>query len=298
MGATSVGATSLAATGTHHGMHTECTRVELDGYGETCTVFAATIPPVSRVEELAMSDRPVALITGSAKRIGASIARHLHAQNYRLALHYRHSQAEMAGLVAELETTAPATTIALQADLDQLDQLPELIASTINVFGRLDALVNNASTYYATPMGSVTTQQWDELFSSNARAPFFLAQAAAPHLQAAAGAIVNITDIYAERPLRNHTVYCMAKAALVMLTKSLACELGPQVRVNAVAPGNMLWSQNPVKAETLAIVEERTLLKRQGSPQDIASAVGWLLADNRYMTGQIITVDGGRMLFI
>lgn len=244
------------------------------------------------------TSRPVALITGSAKRVGAAIARSLHADGYDVALHYRDSGAEMQTLIAELEVARAGSTLALQADLAEFDRLAEIVAGTVGRFGRLDALVNNASAYYATPIGSVTPQQWDELFASNARAPFFLAQAAAPHLKASGGAIVNLVDIYAQRPLAGHSVYCMAKAALAMMTQSLARELGPEVRVNAVAPGNVLWSENPVKAETLDIVRERTALQRQGSPEDIVSAVRWLLTGNRYITGQIVAIDGGRSVFI
>ncbi|HSX63453.1 MAG TPA: pteridine reductase [Pseudoxanthomonas sp.] len=244
------------------------------------------------------ASRPVALITGSAKRVGAAIARSLHANGYDVALHYRHSGAEMQTLIAELEAARAGSTLALQADLAEFDRLAEIVAGTVGRFGRLDALVNNASAYYATPIGTVTPQQWDELFASNARAPFFLAQAAAPHLKASGGAIVNLVDIYAQRPLAGHSVYCMAKAALAMMTQSLARELGPEVRVNAVAPGNVLWSENPVKAETLDIVRERTALQRQGSPEDIVSAVRWLLTGNRYITGQIVAIDGGRSVFI
>jgi pteridine reductase len=242
--------------------------------------------------------RPVALVTGSAKRVGAAIARQLHADGYDLALHYRSSETEMRALVAELEAIRPDSVLPLRADLDEFDRLAELVAQTVGRFGRLDALVNNASAYYATPVGTTTPQQWDALFASNARAPFFLAQAAAPHLKASQGAIVSLADIYAERPLGGHTVYCMAKAALVMMTKSLARELGPEVRVNAVAPGNVLWSENPVKAETLEVLRDRTALQRQGSPEDIVSAVRWLLTGNRYITGQIIAIDGGRSVFI
>ena len=242
--------------------------------------------------------RPVALVTGAAKRIGAAIARRLHAEGYDLALHYRSAREEMDALVADLEADRPGSTLALQAELAEFDRLPELVARTVGHFGRLDGLVNNASTYYATPMGEATPAQWDELFASNARAPFFLAQAAAPHLARSGGAIVNIVDIYAERPLRGHAVYSMAKAALAMATKSLALELGPDVRVNGVAPGNVLWSENPIKAETLETVLERTARERQGEPGDIAEAVLWLLRGNRYVTGQILAVDGGRTLTI
>lgn len=243
-------------------------------------------------------ERPVALVTGAAKRIGAAIARRLHAEGYDLALHYRSSREEMDALVADLERDRRGSVIALQAELAEFDRLPELVARTVGHFGRLDGLVNNASAYYATPMGQATPAQWDELFASNARAPFFLAQAAAPHLARTGGTIVNIVDIYAERPLRGHAVYSMAKAALAMATRSLALELGPDVRVNGVAPGNVLWSENPVKAETLETVLERTALERQGEPGDIAEAVLWLLHGNRYVTGQILAVDGGRTLTI
>ncbi|WAC62628.1 pteridine reductase [Pseudoxanthomonas sp. SL93] len=246
-----------------------------------------------------MSDaRPVALVTGAAKRVGAVIARQLHADGYDVVLHYRSSGADMQALVDALEAQRAGSTLAVQADLAAFDRLPELVAQAVGRFGRLDALVNNASAYYATPIGTVTPSQWDELFASNARAPFFLSQAAAPHLKASGGAIVNLADIYAQRPLKHHTVYCMAKAALVMMTQSLARELGPEIRVNAVAPGNVLWSENPVKAETLDLVRERTALQRQGSPEDIADAVRWLLAGNRYITGQVIAIDGGRSVFI
>lgn len=246
-----------------------------------------------------MSDaRPVALVTGAAKRVGAVIARQLHAEGYDVVLHYRSSGADMQALVDALEAQRAGSTLAVQADLAAFDRLPELVAQAVGRFGRLDALVNNASAYYATPIGTVTPSQWDELFASNARAPFFLSQAAAPHLKASGGAIVNLADIYAQRPLKHHTVYCMAKAALVMMTQSLARELGPEIRVNAVAPGNVLWSENPVKAETLDLVRERTALQRQGSPEDIADAVRWLLTGNRYITGQVIAIDGGRSVFI
>lgn len=241
--------------------------------------------------------RPVALITGAAKRIGAVIARRLHADGYDLVLHYRQSAAAMQALIAELEANRAGSTLTVQADLNDLTRIAPLIEAGVARFGRLDVLVNNASSYYATPLGHVTPAQWDDLFASNARAPFFLAQAAAPHLRAAQGAIINIVDIYADRPLPGHPVYCMAKAALAMMTKSLAVELGPDVRVNAIAPGNILWSENPEKAETLAIVEARTTLARQGTPMDIAQAIAQLIA-SPYISGQILAVDGGRSLFI
>ena len=177
--------------------------------------------------------RPVALITGAAKRIGSTIARTLHAAGYDLALHYRHSRAEMDALCTELETIRADSTLAMQADLADVARLPDLVQSCIARFGRLDALVNNASTFYPTPVGNATLPQWNELFASNAQAPFFLAQAAAQYLKNAQGSIVSIVDIYAERPLPGHPVYCMAKAALAMMTLALAKELAPAVRVNA-----------------------------------------------------------------
>lgn len=240
----------------------------------------------------------VALVTGAAKRIGAAIARALHADGYALALHYRNSALEMQALADELETARPGSTLVLQAELAEVERLPLLVARTVERFGRLDALVNNASAYYATPVGTATPQQWDALFASNARAPFFLSQAAAPHLKNSSGAIVSIADIFAQRPLPEHTLYCMAKAALVMMTQSLARELGPHVRVNAIAPGNILWSENPVKAETGQVLRERVPLQRQGTPADIVSAVRWLLDGNGYVNGQVIAIDGGRSVFV
>lgn len=244
------------------------------------------------------SQPPVALVTGAARRIGAVIARRLHAAGYDVALHYRSSRDDAAALAAELEARRVDSTLLLQADLADAAVMPGLVGSVHERFGRLDALVNNASAYYATPVASATPAQWDELFGANARAAFFLSQAAVPALRAARGAIVNIVDIYAERPLAAHTLYCMSKAALVMLTRSLALELGPEIRVNAVAPGNILWSTNPVKAETAGMVEQRTALGRQGTPQEIADAVLYLLRDAGYCSGVVLPVDGGRLLHV
>jgi pteridine reductase len=247
------------------------------------------------------SARPVALVTGSARRIGAAIARTLHAAGYDLALHCRHSRSDVDALAAELEAMRPGSTFVQQADLAEFDRLPELVAHTIGRYGRLDALVNNASSFAPTPIGRTTPAQWDALFASNARAPFFLAQAAAPHLAATRGAIVNLADIYGERPLREHTVYCMAKAALLMLTKSLALELGPAVRVNAVSPGAILWPEAGGleagdDADRQRKLLARTPLGRTGTPEEVAEAVRWLLQDARYSTGQVLHLDGGRLL--
>ena len=240
--------------------------------------------------------KPVALVTGAARRVGAAISRSLHAAGYDLVLHHRNSAGEASALQAELERSRPGSTLVVQAELSEFDRLPELIAQTIGRFGRLDALVNNASAFYPTPIGVVTPAMWDELFAANARAPFFLSQAAVPHLKASRGSIVNLVDIYAERPLKNHTVYVMAKAALAMMTMSLARELGPEVRVNGVAPGAVLWPDQGKSDLEKAALLQSTALQREGRPEDVAEAVRWLLLDAHYTTGQIIRVDGGRAL--
>jgi pteridine reductase len=244
---------------------------------------------------MAQSHR-VALVTGSARRVGAAIARRLHSAGYDLVVHHRDSASEAALLCGELERERPGSTHILQADLAEFDRLPELVAKTIGRFGRLDALVNNASAFYPTPVGSVTPTAWDDLFAANARAPFFLSQAAAPHLTANAGAIVNLVDIYAESALRDHSVYVMAKAALVAMTRALALDLAPHVRVNAVAPGAVLWPEQGKSDQAKEAILASVPLARMGSPDDVAEAVRWLLLDARYTTGQVIRVDGGRSL--
>ncbi len=242
--------------------------------------------------------RPVALITGGAKRIGAAIADRLFEDGFDLLLHYRTAGPDIGELTDRLNTRRSNSTAAVQGDLTDRAVPARLIGATLERFGRLDALINNASSFYPTPVGSIDDDAFDDLMASNARAPLMLSQAAAPALRAARGAIVNLVDIYAERPLPRYVPYCMAKAALVAMTYGLARELGPEVRVNAIAPGNIVWSTNPEKAETLAMVEERTALKRQGSPEDIAKAVSFLLRDAGYVTGQVLRVDGGRWLNI
>ena len=242
------------------------------------------------------TNRPVALVTGAARRIGAVIARTLHAAGYDVAVHCHHSRSELDALLGELETARADSTLALQADLADRAGLPHLIDAAVARFGRLDALVNNASTFHPTPLGSIDDAAWDSLFAANARAPLLLAQAAASHLKATRGAIVNITDIHAERPLREHAVYCMSKAALRMATLALAQDLAPEVRVNAIAPGNILWPEKPVADATMHALLDATPLGRQGTPDDIAGAVLWLLRDARYVTGQTLRVDGGRIL--
>jgi pteridine reductase len=242
--------------------------------------------------------RPVALVTGGARRVGATIARTLHAAGYDLALHYRHSADEAAGLLRELERARAGSTLAVQADLAAVERLPALVEKVTSRFGQLDALVNNASAFFPTPVGSATAAQWDELFASNARAPFFLAQAAWPALRESRGAIVNLVDIYAERALAGHPIYVMAKAALAAMTRTLAQDMAPEVRVNGVAPGAVLWPSEGKDYDDRAAMLSRTPLQRAGAPEDVASAVLWLLRDAPFVTGQIIRVDGGRTLAV
>jgi pteridine reductase len=239
---------------------------------------------------------PVAFVTGAAKRVGAAIARRLHSSGFDLVLHHRASPAEAGDLCAELESLRPGSTLIVHAELGDAAALPALVAAAVARFGRLDALVNNASAFHPTPIGKASAADWDALFDSNAKGPFFLAQAAAPHLRAAGGAVVNLVDVYGERPLAQHTIYSMAKAANAMLVKSLAIELGPEVRVNGVSPGAILWPESGKSEEAKQAMLAKTALKRVGSPDDIAEAVRWLLQDARYTTGQILAVDGGRLL--
>lgn len=243
-----------------------------------------------------MMDRPVALITGSARRLGAAIARSLHAAGYDVAIHCHASRADADALAADLAAERADSTVVLQADLAAFDRLPELIAGTVGRFGRLDALVNNASAFFPTKVGQATPDQWDALFNANARAPFFLAQAAAPHLRASKGAIVNLVDIHAERPLRDHALYGMSKAALAHMTRALALELAPEIRVNAIAPGAILWPDAGKSDAAKQALIERTPLQRTGTPAEVADAVRWLLRDATYMTGQVLRLDGGRLL--
>lgn len=241
--------------------------------------------------------RRVVLITGAARRVGAAIARRLHADGHDLALHYRASSADMQALVAELDAARPGSTLTLQAELTDFDRLPELVARTVGHYGRLDGLVNNASAFYPTPAGTATPAQWDELFAVNTRAPFFLAQSAAPHLKAARGAIVNIADIYAEKPRADLAVYAASKAALLAVSRGLAVSLGPEVRVNAVSPGAILWPDGGIDPALQEKLLAQTPLGRVGEPADIAATVAWLLSDAAgYVTGQTLHVDGGRAL--
>jgi pteridine reductase len=237
----------------------------------------------------------VVLITGGAKRVGAATCRRLHAAGANLMLHYRESAGEARLLQAELNNQRKDSVALIQADLLDLGKLQSIVDQTLQTLGKLDALVNNASSFFQTPVGEITAAQWEDLIGTNLRAPMFLAQAAAPALKKSQGAIVNITDIHAERPLKNYVVYSVAKAGLVGLTRSLARELAPEVRVNAVAPGPILWPDDEAFDElSRQRIISHTPLKREGTPDDIAKAVHYLLADATYVTGETINVDGGR----
>lgn len=238
----------------------------------------------------------VVLITGAAHRIGARIAHTLHRAGTNLVLHYRSSKASADVIAQQLNGQRANSVVLVQGDLHDTRRAPQLVDEAAAVWGRLDVLINNASTFHATPMGNVTEAQWEDLLGTNLRAPFFLSQAAAPFLRNTLGCIVNIADIHADRPLKNYPVYSIAKAGLVMLTKALASELGPEVRVNAVAPGAILWPEHGLDEATKQRIVSRTFLKRQGDPSDIAQAVLFLIRDAGYMTGQVLTVDGGRSL--
>ncbi len=241
----------------------------------------------------------VVLITGGAKRVGAGICRRLHAAGASLMLHFRASAGEARLLQAELNGARANSVALIQADLLDVAKLPSLVEQTLATFGRLDALVNNASSFFPTPMGEITTAAWDDLMGTNLRAPLFLSQAAAPALRKAQGAIVNITDIHAERPLKQYIVYSAAKAGLSGLTRSLARELAPDVRVNAIAPGPILWPDDDQFDElSRQRIVSHTPLRREGSADDIARAVHFLLADAPYVTGVTLAVDGGRHIAI
>jgi pteridine reductase len=236
------------------------------------------------------------LITGAARRVGAEIARTLHAAGAHVALHYRTSATEAQALVGELNTQRPHSAVGIEADLLDIANLPRLIDTTLGAFGRLDVLVNNASTFYATPVGEITPAHWDDLLGTNLKVPLFLSQAAAPALRQSSGLILNLVDIHGQRPLRRHTTYSIAKAGLAMLTRSLARELAPEVRVNGIAPGPVMWPAGGVDEKLKAEIIARTQLKRLGSPRDVALAARYFAADAPFVTGQILAIDGGRSL--
>ena len=240
----------------------------------------------------------VILVTGGAKRVGAAICRCLHAAGANVMIHYRSASHEARALQAELNLQRPGSVATVQADLLNMAMLPPMVAQTIEHFGRLDGLVNNASSFYPTPVGEINERNWDDLIGSNLKAPLFLAQAAAPELRKQHGSIVNIIDIHWERPMKQHVVYSVAKAGLAGMTRSLARELAPEVRVNGVSPGANIWPDGDSVFDEVA--RQRILhsvpLRRAGEPEDIARTVRFLLDDAPYITGQILAVDGGRSI--
>ena len=240
----------------------------------------------------------VALVTGGAKRVGAAICRRLHAQGANVMLHHRASVAEARALQHELNTRRADSVALIQADLLNSASPPDLVKTTASQFGGLDILINNASSFYATAVGDINEKVWDDLIGTNLKAPLFLSQAAAGELRKRHGCIVNILDIHAEFPMKNYVVYTVAKGGLLALTRSLARELGPEVRVNGVAPGTILWPEDDTWTDELSRqrIINQTALKRIGDPDDIAQAVEFLVAAAPYVTGQVIAVDGGRSI--
>ena len=245
-------------------------------------------------------DGKVALVTGAARRVGAAIARRLHGAGASVMLHYRSAERDAQALQSELNAQRVDTVALVQADLLQTAGLPELVKNTLSRFGRLDVLVNNASSFYATPVGHIGEREWDDLIGTNLKVPLFLSQAAAPALKKAGGSIVNIIDIHAERPMKNYVVYNIAKSGLAGLTRTLARELGPEVRVNGVSPGAVMWPEDDqhFDAVTRQRIVSNTPLKRAGDADDIAGAVLYFASAAGFVTGQILAVDGGRTIHI
>ncbi|MGH8131615.1 MAG: pteridine reductase [Steroidobacteraceae bacterium] len=237
-----------------------------------------------------------ALVTGAARRVGAAVARVLHGAGANLVLHYRSSAEDAAQLAHELNDARPGSVSLAECDLLEVSRLHALISSAVQAFGALDILVNNASTFYPTPVGDITEMDWDDLIGTNLKAPLFLAQAAAAALHERRGLIINLADIHGLRPLRRYPVYSLAKAGLIMLTRSLARELGPQVRVNAVAPGPVMWPEDGLDEAQQKLITQRTALKRPGSALDVARACLFFAAEAPYVTGQVLAVDGGRSI--
>jgi pteridine reductase len=257
--------------------------------------------PAGEVYHRYMSSTPglegrIALVTGAARRVGAEIAIQRHAAGADVAIHYRRSAKDAGELVAKLNGLRPDSAAAFQADLLDIAAIPALVTAVTGWRGGIDILVNNASTFYPTPLGEITESHWEDLVGSNLKAPLFLTQAAAASLRERRGSIVNIVDIHAQRPLRNHLVYGSAKAGLAMLTRALAKDLAPEVRVNGVSPGAILWPEGDMSEETKASILEQVPLARAGDPADIAGCVLYLVRDAGYVTGQIVAVDGGRSI--
>lgn len=244
------------------------------------------------------SQEKTVLITGAARRVGAHVARVLHGQGMRLIIHYRNSAQDARLLADELNEKRTNSAAIIQGDLLAIDKLPKLIEQAAEFFNGLDVLINNASSFYPTPVGQATEEQWQDLMGANLKAPFFLSQAAAPFLKKRHGCIVNMADIHGYRPMKNHAIYNIAKAGNVMMTKTLARELGPEIRVNGIAPGAILWPENEIEEKVKSRIVESTPLKKMGSPDDIAKTILFLIRDADFITGQIIPVCGGRSVVL
>lgn len=240
--------------------------------------------------------RPVAIVTGAARRIGAVVASRLHQRGLDVVVHYRHSADEAEVLCGVLNDRRRDSAVTVRADLAEPSAPERIVAATVRAFGRIDVLVNNASGFHPTPVDEANGEQWDELMDCNLRAPFFLAQACAREMAGHDGSIVNIADIHGLVPMPRHSIYSQAKAGLIMQTRALARDLAPRVRVNAVAPGAILWPEHDRSPEAAEAVIERIPLGRPGRPEDIAGAVAFLALDAPYITGQTLAVDGGRLL--
>jgi pteridine reductase len=247
------------------------------------------------IEKASLQGQAV-LITGAARRVGAEIARTLHEAGANILIHYRSSAAAAIALADEFNLVRAHSAAIHAAHLSNAEAPEKLVAAALLEFGRLDILINNASSFYPTPVGQITLPQWDDLIGSNLKAPLFLSQAAAPSLKKQHGLIINMIDIHALRPLKGHPVYSTAKAGLAMLTRALARELGPDIRVNGIAPGPVLWPEGDMDADLKREIIGKTALKRHGNPQDIARTALFLARDAPYITGQIIAVDGGRSI--
>ena len=261
-----------------------------------CNAIAVSLVPMEPSIESSPLRGQVVLITGGARRVGAEIARTLHAAGADIFIHYRSSAAAAIALADRFNQVRPHSAAIHAAQLSSAEAPEELVAAVLQEYGRLDILINNASSFYPTPVGEITLAQWDDLMGSNLKAPLFLSQAAAPSLARQRGLIINMIDIHGLRPLKAHPVYSTAKAGLAMLTRALARELGPEVRVNGIAPGPVLWPEGDMEDELKQEIIDKTALKRHGTPQDIARTALFLARDAPYITGQIIAVDGGRSI--
>lgn len=236
------------------------------------------------------------MITGAARRIGAELVHYLHQSGINIVLHYRSSEKDATTLADKLNAQRPDSVKLLQGDLKEYAKIPNLIKQAVSLFGDIDVLINNASSFYPTDLNEVNEEIWEDLVGVNLKAPLFLTQAIAPHLKKSKGCIINIVDIHADRPLKDYPVYCIAKAGLAMLTKSMARELAPEVRVNGIAPGAIMWPEVQHYEGMHQEIISRTALKREGIPKDIADTALFLINHANYITGQIIAVDGGRTL--